>query len=92
MHGLPAGGHAVPASPAGNLALAHAQVRAGLVQRAVGMPTAAASPSQGASVAVATSGFHWGDAVIGAGSTLMLALIGGTALVARGRRRGPISA
>ena len=36
------------------------------------------------------SGFNWGDAGIGAGSTLGLVLIAGGLLVARGRLRAPV--
>lgn len=43
-------------------------------------------------VRTTNGGFDWIDAAIGAGSVLTLVLIGSAALVARGRRREPLSA
>jgi hypothetical protein len=47
----------------------------------------------GTSVAHTTSnGFDWTAAIVGAGSTLVVVLIAGGGLAARGRRRVPLSA
>jgi len=56
--------------------------------------TSAASGSAGAAtvrtVEVSSNGFDWGDAAIGAGAILMLAGVGGGALVIARRRGEPM--
>jgi hypothetical protein len=72
----------IPASPANNVAAAHAALAA--EHAADDVPIVPAAKS--------ASGFDWNAAAVGAGAVLGVALIGAAALAARGRRRVPLLA
>jgi hypothetical protein len=91
----------IPASPANNVAAAHAAVAAEHaaanvpivpVQPAREQFWAETPPTQTVPAATNSGGFDWNAAGLGAGAVLAVALIGAAALAARGRRRIPLSA
>lgn len=90
----------IPASPANNVAAAHAGDNVGAAHAADNVPIVPARaqfwaetpPTQTVPAATDTGGFDWNAAAIGAGVVLAVALFGTAALAARGRRRVPLSA
>lgn len=63
--------------------------RIGTSRAVLGHPTVA---TKTVSVKTTANGFDWVAATVGAGSTLVVVLIAGAGLAARGRRRVPLSA
>jgi hypothetical protein len=63
--------------------------RIGTSHAVLGHPTVA---TKTVSARTTASGFDWVAATVGAGSTLVVVLIAGAGLAARGRRRVPLSA
>jgi hypothetical protein len=93
----------VPASPANNVAAAHAAANLGAAHAAANAPVvrvqpvraqfwAETPPTQTGPAATDSGGFDWNAAAIGAGAVLAVALVGAAGLAARGRRRVPLSA
>jgi hypothetical protein len=82
----------MPVSPANNVAAAHAintpRGAADTALNQLGQPT----PPQTVTVQASADGFNWVAAAIGAGSVLIVVLIGAAALTVHGRRRVALSA
>jgi len=64
----------------------------GTTRAVLGQPTQLTVTPKTVSAPTSTNGFDWTAATVGAGSTLIVVLIAGAGLAARGRRRVPLSA
>ena len=83
----------MPVSPANNVAAANAiATPTGAAQAALGQLEQQTPPTQTLTVKAGPGGFDWFAAAIGAGSALVIMLLGAAALTAHGRRRVPLSA
>lgn len=66
--------------------------RIGTSRAVLGQPAQLTAAAKTAGVGTTGNGFDWVAATVGAGSTLVVVLIAGAGLTARGRRRVPLSA
>jgi hypothetical protein len=66
--------------------------RIGTSRAVLGQPAQPTVAGKTTTVRTTDSGFDWVAATVGAGSTLVVVLIAGAGLAARGRRRVPLSA
>ncbi len=64
----------------------------GTSRAVLGQPTQPTVAGKTVSAKTTANGFDWVAATVGAGSTLVVVLIAGAGLAARGRRRVPLSA